>query len=51
VAYGVKIPGRDGRAGMVAVTVKPGKAFDPPSFYKLCAHFARNEAELTPVVV
>ena len=29
VVYGVEIPGRDGRAGMAALTLEPGADFDP----------------------
>ncbi len=32
--YGVTVPGADGRAGMAAVVLDPGAAFDPASFYE-----------------
>jgi fatty-acyl-CoA synthase len=32
--YGVKVPGHDGRAGMVAVVLEPGVAFDPRAFWQ-----------------
>jgi fatty-acyl-CoA synthase len=31
--YGVAVEGADGRAGMVALLLKPGHTFDPDSFY------------------
>jgi len=31
--YGVVVPGADGRAGMAAVVLEPGGAFDPAAFY------------------
>jgi fatty-acyl-CoA synthase len=37
--YGVAVPGEDGRAGMAAVVLQPGAAFDAPAFY---AHAARH---------
>jgi len=37
--YGVTVPGEDGRAGMAAVVLQPGAAFDAPGFY---AHAARH---------
>jgi len=37
--YGVVVPGEDGRAGMAAVVLQPGAAFDAPAFY---AHAARH---------
>jgi fatty-acyl-CoA synthase len=33
--YGVKVPGHEGRAGMAAIVMQPGHAFDPQSFYAL----------------
>ena len=32
--YGVKVPGHEGRACMVALELKPGRAFDPEAFYR-----------------
>jgi len=32
--YGVRVPGREGRAGMVAIQVKDGMTFDPDVFAK-----------------
>ena len=32
--YGVKVPGREGRACMAALELKPGHAFDPQAFYR-----------------
>ncbi len=31
--YGVRVPGTDGRAGMVLVVPGPGKRFDPDAFH------------------
>jgi fatty-acyl-CoA synthase len=31
--YGVEVPGYEGRAGMVALMLKPGTHFDPVKFY------------------
>ncbi len=33
--YGVQVPGQDGRAGMAALQLAPGAAFDPERFYEL----------------
>jgi fatty-acyl-CoA synthase len=33
--YGVSIPGQEGRAGMVAIEMKPGEEFAPAAFYQL----------------
>jgi len=33
--YGVKVPGQEGRAGMAALIMRPGEAFDPDAFYAL----------------
>lgn len=33
--YGVKVPGHEGRAGMAAIVMQPGHAFDPKAFYAL----------------
>lgn len=33
--YGVKVPGHEGRAGMAALLMQPGQAFDPAAFYQL----------------
>ncbi len=33
--YGVAIPGQDGRAGMVSLTLAPGASFDAGAFYEL----------------
>jgi len=42
--YGVKVPGTEGRAGMIAVTLKDGASFDPKAFYGFAtdklAHYA-----------
>lgn len=35
--YGVKVPGHEGRAGMAAVLMQPGQAFDPQAFFALTA--------------
>lgn len=35
--YGVKVPGHEGRAGMAAVLMQPGQAFDPEAFFALTA--------------
>lgn len=32
--YGVGVPGEDGRAGMAALVLAPGAAFDPAAFYR-----------------
>jgi fatty-acyl-CoA synthase len=37
--YGVQVPGEDGRAGMAAVVLQPGAAFDAPAFF---AHATRH---------
>jgi len=33
--YGVQVPGHEGRAGMAAVLMQSGQAFDPDAFYAL----------------
>jgi len=33
--YGVQVPGHEGRAGMAAIVMQPGHAFDPKGFYAL----------------
>jgi fatty-acyl-CoA synthase len=33
--YGVKVPTHEGRAGMAAIVMQPGQAFDPKAFYDL----------------
>lgn len=33
--YGVRVPGHEGRAGMAAIVMQPGQAFDPEAFYAL----------------
>ncbi|ENO78607.1 long-chain-acyl-CoA synthetase [Thauera sp. 63] len=33
--YGVQVPGHEGRAGMAAIVMQPGHAFDPKTFYAL----------------
>lgn len=33
--YGVKVPEHEGRAGMAAIVMQPGHAFDPQAFYAL----------------
>ena len=35
--YGVKVPGTEGRAGMVALTFEDGRTFDPEAFYRFAA--------------
>ncbi len=35
--YGVKVPGHEGRAGMAAVVMQPGHAFDPAAFWAFAA--------------
>jgi len=56
--YGVKVPGHEGRAGMVAITLRADAAFDPDALYQCAqdrlAHYARplfvrvlSEADIT----
>lgn len=46
-AYGVRIPGSEGRVGMVAVTFDGGLVFDPQGFYRYAAqHLARYAVPL-----
>lgn len=33
--YGVQVPEHEGRAGMAAIVMQPGHAFDPKAFYEL----------------
>ena len=33
--YGVQVPDHEGRAGMAAIVMQPGHAFDPAGFYAL----------------
>ncbi|MNL33989.1 long-chain-acyl-CoA synthetase [compost metagenome] len=33
--YGVQVPGHEGRAGMAAVLMQEGQAFDPDALYRL----------------
>lgn len=47
--YGVPIPGQEGRAGMAAVVMQPGKRFDPVAFHQLAA--TRLPGYATPVFV
>ncbi|MBK7250427.1 MAG: long-chain-acyl-CoA synthetase [Gammaproteobacteria bacterium] len=35
--YGVEVPGEEGRAGMAALEMKPGRRFDPEAFYALAS--------------
>jgi fatty-acyl-CoA synthase len=35
--YGVKVPGHEGRAGMAAVVMQPGRDFDPAAFWAFAA--------------
>lgn len=43
--YGVKVPGTEGRAGMAALVMQPGRAFDPSAFYALtCERVPRYAA-------
>ena len=45
--YGVKVPGHDGRAGMAALVMQPGSAFDPQAFWQLAlARLPRYAAPL-----
>ncbi len=45
--YGVKVPDNDGRAGMAAVVLLPGHAFDPAAFWQLAmARLPRYAAPL-----
>lgn len=37
--YGIQIPGADGRAGMAALVLEPGAAFDPATFYAHVAEY------------
>ncbi len=34
--YGVRVPGQEGRAGMAAIVLADGAAFDPQALYALC---------------
>ena len=34
--YGVQVPGHEGRAGMAAVLMQPGRQFDPQALFALC---------------
>jgi fatty-acyl-CoA synthase len=43
--YGVQVPGFEGRAGMAAIVMQPGHAFDPQAFYQLtCERVPRYAA-------
>ena len=33
--YGIKLPGRDGRAGMASIELQPGQAFDGPNLFEI----------------
>ncbi|AQV98316.1 long-chain-acyl-CoA synthetase [Cupriavidus necator] len=45
--YGVQVPGMEGRAGMAALVMQPGRAFDPGAFYALtCQRVPRYAAPL-----
>ncbi|HLS82455.1 MAG TPA: long-chain-acyl-CoA synthetase [Steroidobacter sp.] len=35
--YGVEAPGEEGRAGMAAIAMKPGRSFDPKAFFELAS--------------
>ena len=35
--YGVAVPGEEGRAGMAALAMKPGRVFDPKAFFELAS--------------
>lgn len=35
--YGVEVPGEEGRAGMAAIAMKPGRSFDPRAFYEMAS--------------
>lgn len=35
--YGVEVPGEEGRAGMAAITMKPGRSFDSKAFFELAS--------------
>ena len=40
--YGVQVPGAEGRAGMAAVVMREGQAFDPRTFYEVaCSRLPR----------
>ncbi|MES2042762.1 MAG: long-chain-acyl-CoA synthetase [Pseudomonadota bacterium] len=45
VVYGVKVPGAEGRAGMAALILQAGAAFDPQALYRLAT------ARLAPYAV
>jgi len=47
--YGVQVPEHEGRAGMAAVLMQPGHAFDPQAFYDLT--LARLRRYAAPVFV
>jgi fatty-acyl-CoA synthase len=47
--YGVIVPGQEGRAGMAALIMRPGQAFDPDAFYTLTR--ARLPAYAAPLFV
>ena len=47
--YGVQVPEHEGRAGMAAVLMQPGHAFDPQAFYDLT--LARLPRYAAPVFV
>ena len=47
--YGVQVPGQEGRAGMAAVLMQPGQAFDPEALYALTE--ARLPRYAAPVFV
>lgn len=45
--YGVQVPGFEGRAGMAAIVMQPGRAFDPEAFYRFtCERVPRYAAPL-----
>ncbi|RAR57299.1 fatty-acyl-CoA synthase [Paraburkholderia unamae] len=45
--YGVQVPGFEGRAGMAAIVMQPGRAFDAEAFYRLtCERVPRYAAPL-----
>lgn len=47
--YGVQVPGTEGRAGMAAVVMQTGRAFDPQTFYARAA--ARLPRYAMPIFV
>lgn len=57
--YGVRVPDHEGRAGMAAVQMRPGRSFDPGLFYRITVEYlppyavplfvrVSSDADLTP---